>query len=161
MVSINQDNLPARVTYRQSRRHLRRPDHELTPKSLQCRRRRDARVDDGLSASHKRTGAKRIYGRKDEDLTEAVGLKPALTAEYKKCGFPDPAIEFLAQEVREAIDRNFWNRIGKDGKPRGPEPSRTSPGWGWVWHYSELAAAAEQTTSLRRDGRAKSRVNYI
>jgi hypothetical protein len=69
----------------------------------------------------------RDYHRDARDIdAEMPGLKPPLTAEYFKCGFPEPSLEQFSVEVTEAC-KAWWKRRGLE------EPFRTGATWDWAW----------------------------
>ena len=92
-------------------------------------------------AAQGRTVRKRVH-----DI-EAPGLKPPLTADYRKCGKEDPPLEQYAFEVSKGT-AYFWAKRGK----QEPAASRLPQ-----WDLSQkqwIEAACRTSASANGDGRA-------
>ena len=77
--------------------------------------------------------------KKTTDDIEAPGLKKALSADYRTCGFPEPPLDQFAQEVKDACRNNFWGKHPERGRPT-EEPI----GWAsWDWEWIDKVNAGE------------------
>ncbi len=94
--------------------------YSMTPAAIRMRAVVARRV--ALTGRTAAPNAKRSYHKREllEDMTEAPGLKPQLSAEQHKCGVPDIGYKLLSEQQIDRGLRHFFSRPHRVGISAGP-----------------------------------------